>query len=259
MEDQMTDESQFPEAELARLADGSLPESRQAELRAKAEASPELAGALAEQQRAVSLLRALDEPAPESLRARVEELTQARRAGRSARWARPFVLPAATVLAVAVAALVVLLQGGTAAPTVPQTAQFALAASTMPPPSGRGDFLSLGVDGVQFPYWQRTLGYDTAGARTDTLDGRRIVTVFYDYEAPGGARVGYAIVSGAPLSATAGTTVWRDGVHFTQRRVGSARLVTWLRSGHTCVIASRRVGYPTLLALAEADAETPAS
>jgi hypothetical protein len=261
MEEKMTDEPQFPQAELARLADGSLPASRQSELRAEVDGSPELAAALAEQQHAVSLLHALDDPAPESLRARVQELTGPARTSRPARRRRPFLLPAATVLAVAVAALVVVLQGGGTTPTVPQTVHFALAASTMPSPSedaSHRDLLSLKVDGIPFPYYERTVGWNTAGSRTDTLGGRRVVTVFYT-AARGGTRVGYAIVSGAPLPATAGNTVDLNGTRFTMAQVGSAHLITFLRSGHSCVIAGRQVGYPTLLKLATDDATTPAA
>ena len=61
-------------AELAALADGSLPPERRAELEARVAASPELAELLAEQQRAVTLARnaALEVEAPASLRARIE-------------------------------------------------------------------------------------------------------------------------------------------------------------------------------------------
>jgi hypothetical protein len=259
MEDQMTDEP-HPQAELARLADGSLPAARQSELHAEVDGSPELGGALAEQQRMVSLLRALDDPAPESLRARVHELTEPAKRSRPSRRLRPFALPAATVLAIAIAALVVVLQGGSTAPTIPQTVHFALAASTMASPSedsSHRDLLSLRVDGIPFPYYQPTIGWKTAGSRTDTLGGRRVVTVFYT--ASRGSRVGYAIVSGTPLPATPGTTEDLGGHRFTVRQVGSARLVTWLRSGHTCVIAGRGVSYPTLLALAADEANSPAA
>src|SRR5450755_3148481 len=109
----MTDQSQLPEAELAALADGSLPADRRAQLRARIEASPELAAALGEQERTVTMLRALDEPAPAGLRDRVREMTdgaaQTRGPRRAARWRRSLFVPAATALAVAVAALVVLL------------------------------------------------------------------------------------------------------------------------------------------------------
>jgi anti-sigma factor RsiW len=62
-------------AELAALADGSLPPERRAELEAKVAASPELTELLAEQRRAIELTRrAADEvQAPESLRAHLAD------------------------------------------------------------------------------------------------------------------------------------------------------------------------------------------
>jgi len=106
----MTDQSQLPEAELAALADGSLPADQRARLRARIEASPELASALTVQERAVTMLRALDEPAPSTLRARVREMTdgaaQTARPRRAWHWRRSLFVPVTTALAVAVAALV---------------------------------------------------------------------------------------------------------------------------------------------------------
>jgi hypothetical protein len=78
--------------------------------------------------------------------------------------------------------------------------------------------------------------------------GRSIVTVFYT--SPWGARVGYAIVGGPPVKVPGGTTVTHNGVEFTFLRHGQARLVTWIRDGHTCVIAGRNVANGTLLRLA---------
>ncbi len=117
---EMNDNRNLPEAELARLADGSLPESRAAELRAQVQESAELQGALAEQQRAVAMLRAVDQPAPDALRARIDELTgvEGARAGagasprRGPRWRRAVVLPGATALAVVVAIAVIVIGGG---------------------------------------------------------------------------------------------------------------------------------------------------
>lgn len=254
----MTDQSQPPETELAALADGSLPANRRAQLRARIEASPELASALGEQERAVRMLRALDEPAPAALRARVRDMTdgaaRAERPQRAARWRRSLFVPAATALAVAVATLVVLLgSSGSSAPTVPQTAHLALAAATSPAPtedpahSGR---LSLRVGGLAFPYYGVTAGWRTTGARTDTLRGRRIVTVFYTAR---GHRVGYAIVSGAPLPVGGGTLVTHNDVTYWLQRVHGAQLITWRQAGHTCVIAGRRVSPRTLLRLADAE------
>ncbi len=253
----MTDQSQLPEAELAALADGSLPADRRAQLRARIDASPELAAALAEQERAVTMLRALDEPAPAALRARVDELAggsaDTARPDRGSRWRRPLFVPAATVLAVAVAALVVLLGGGGAPPTVPQTAHLALAAATSPAPAedpAHRDLLRLRVGAIAFPYYGRTSGWKATGARTDTLGGRRVITVFY---AARGHRVGYAIVAGAPLEVGGGALVTRGGVSYWLQRAHGAELITWRQAGHTCVIAGRHVSRATLLALAYAE------
>ena len=138
MDENMTDERKHPEGELTRLADGSLPADRQADLLAQIRQSPELTAALAEQKRAVTMLRALDEPAPASLRARVDELDRRPAPTRRApRWRRAFVLPGATAVAAAVAAVVILVSGGGAAPTVPVAARLALASATLPAPGGR--------------------------------------------------------------------------------------------------------------------------
>jgi hypothetical protein len=50
-----------------------------------------------------------------------------------------------------------------------------------------------------------------------------------------------------------GQSVTRYGVRFTLQQSGPARLISWVRSGHTCVIAGRAVSYRALLALATAD------
>jgi hypothetical protein len=68
-------------AELAALADGSLAQERRAALEAEVAASPELADRLAEQQRAVELMRSVgaDVEAPAGLRARIEAQRRTRR------------------------------------------------------------------------------------------------------------------------------------------------------------------------------------
>ena len=203
----------------------------------------------------MTMLRALDEPAPAALHARVHEMTDGAATPRRApRWRRSLFVPAATALAVAVAALVVLLGGsGSSAPTVPQTAHLALAAATSPAPAedaAHHNMLRLRVGGIAFPYYGRTAGWKATGARTDTLSGRRVVTVFYTAR---GHRVGYAIVDGAPLAVSGGKLVTRGGVSYWLQRTRGVELITWRQGGHTCVIAGRNVGPGTLLGLASAE------
>src|SRR5689334_14412653 len=68
-------------AELAALADGSLPPERRAVLEARVAASPELADRLAEQERAVTLMRtaSAEVEAPAALRARIDAQRPPRR------------------------------------------------------------------------------------------------------------------------------------------------------------------------------------
>jgi hypothetical protein len=90
-------------AELAALADGSLPANRRAAVEAQAAASPVLAERLAEQRCAVSLVRsaAAEVEAPAGLRARVD--AQRRTRASTARWGAVIVgAAAAAVLAVAI-------------------------------------------------------------------------------------------------------------------------------------------------------------
>ncbi len=255
MDEDMTDELTQPDGELTRLADGSLPEDRQADLLAQIRQSPELTAALAEQKRAVTMLRALDEPAPAALRAHVEELTgTATTPRRAPRWRRAFVLPGVTALAAAVAAVVILVSGGGTAPTVPAAARLALASATLPTPAvdpAQSKNLTLVAAGIPFPAWGPQAGWTANGARTDTVDGRKITTVFY--RGRKGGRIGYAITNGAPLTGVHGQTVTRGGVRYTLQQSGPARLISWVRSGHTCVIAGRSVSYAALVALATAE------
>jgi hypothetical protein len=90
-------------AELAALADGSLAPERRAALETQVAGSSELADRLAEQQRAVELVRsaAAEVEAPASLRARIEAPHRARR-GPTRRRVGLIAAGAAAVLAVAI-------------------------------------------------------------------------------------------------------------------------------------------------------------
>jgi hypothetical protein len=117
-------------AELAALADGSLPPQRRAALEARVAASPELAELLAEQQRAVGLARsvAAEVDAPASLRAQIEAQKRARRAPRPG---RPVFVVGAVTAAVAAAVAVGLTTF--ASGTSPDRFRAALAATPLVP------------------------------------------------------------------------------------------------------------------------------
>jgi hypothetical protein len=251
-----------PDAILARLADGSLPDEQQFDLLAEVAQSPELAAALAEQRRAVSLLQRLDDSAPASLRAHVREAV-ASAESRSVKSFVPIVrrrakmlIPVTAALACVVVAFSMVLGEGQTPVTLPQTVHLALAASTRPAPAREADgsrLRDVSVDHIAFPDYQQSTGWRAVGSRSDTLGGRRIVTVFYTRPA---RRVGYAIVPGKPLAVSTGTTVSQDGTRYTLQQRGPIRLVTWLRSGHTCLIAGSAVTDATLLTLATNTAPT---
>src|SRR6476660_8429932 len=81
------DRSEAELADLAALADGSLPVERRAALKARVDASPELAERLREQRRAVAFAQSAADgvEAPASLRARIEAQRPVRRARVSSR------------------------------------------------------------------------------------------------------------------------------------------------------------------------------
>jgi hypothetical protein len=246
----MSNDPQSHEAELARLADGSLPGARAAELRDQVLQSPELSAALAEQERAVALVRSADPPAPDSLRRWVDEQSRAAAPARRRRHRRmTFAVPAVAAVAAAVIA-VIMIAGNNSGPTLDQTSHLATASAVAGPPAiARGNPVVLNISnaGIPFPNWE-PINWRPVGARVDRIRGRTIVTVFY--KAPQGYRVGYAIVDGAPIKVSGGVTKWSDGVRYTFVSFGSTRAVTWEREGHTCVIAGHEINDQTLLHLA---------
>jgi hypothetical protein len=217
----------------------------------------------------VELIRSIDEPAPERLRRHVAELTartpSPRRGvgGLLAASPVPFRLgAAAATLAVALAAVVIALSGGSSSgPTLKDEMAMTLRTATLPAPAesrNASDQLNVSVDGIAFPYWGERFGWKTSGARRDVVDGRTIQTVFYT--APGGGRIGYAIVSGTPASVAEGGTVrWRGKTPYRLLEEGGVSVVTWVRNGHRCVVAGRGVSADTLLRLASWDEDAPSA
>jgi anti-sigma factor RsiW len=244
------DEQPTENAQLAALADGSLPAERRRALENQVAASPELESLLAEQQLAVSLVHNQDVTAPAALRARVGELTRAK--ARAPRSRRPRLVVAAVAAAVAlVAVLAAALPGGAGGPTVVQAADLSLLSPTLPPPAksaAHSDLLAASESGVPYPYWEDAFAWHATGERTDTLAGRHTTTVYYTR---GGRQIGYSIVSGQPLSGTGGwRTAVRSGVLLHIRQSGGLTVVTWERGEHSCVLSGRGVSAASLEALA---------
>lgn len=230
---------------LVGLADGSR---KSAAARERVERSPELAGLLAEQERAVRLVRAAAPPASAYLRARLAH------AEPIVRRHRPNLGLAAAAAGVIALAIVAVLPGASD-PTVARAAQLASLGPTGPAPTpdaAHPGSLSDSVDGVRYPYWQDALGFGASGARADRLDGRLVMTVYYT--SGGGSRqtTGYTIVSGSALPEPSKATVaQRDGIRFLSLHSASRNVVTWRRAGHTCVLSSGpTVPVSRLLALA---------
>ena len=239
-------------ADLAALADGSLPPERRAEVEARVQANPELRALVEDQRRAVDLIRsaAAETRAPLALRERIENDRQ-RLAPRARRRRRGLLGGLAGALAVAALALALTLPGGTpGGPTVVQAAGLTALPPTIAAPhrSGGSKLLDTSVDGVAYPYWGDSFAWETSGARRDRLHGRITATVFYDKN---GRRIGYTIVSGRALKTPSGArTTVLHGVALRHFTAGDRTVVTWLRAGHTCVLAGVNVKLPVLLNLA---------
>lgn len=230
-------------AELSALADGSLDPSRRQAVEDRIAGSLHLRALYERERAAVEVLHeAAAERAPARLRMRLE-------AQRNSRAARPRSKPAYAVvagaLACAVAALALLLPGGTpGSPSVSQAAQLALrgpsGAAPAADPTDPRMKLAQRLEGLYFPNWSDTLGWRAVGVRSDQLRGRRAVTVYYRRQ---GMSVAYTIIA-APALAQPSTPVTHLG-RFALRALNlrGRTVVTWRRAGHTCVISAS--GVPT--------------
>lgn len=259
------------EAQLAALADGTLPDEQRAPLLERLQAEPRLAEELERQRHALAIVGSVAQVrAPQSLHSSIEAIaasTPSRASRRLPLRARRSIggrlrirgrlrLAAAGALTAAAVAIAVALTASTASePTVAQAATLALRPATLPaPPPSRShsNVLSRSVEGIAYPYWQDSFGWRASGARTDRLDGRAITTVFYMpvNAASGMPRIGYAIVAGRALSIPRGASIDVRGVRFHLIASHGSRIVTWRRAGHTCILVSQGVPAATLVRLA---------
>jgi hypothetical protein len=247
--------------ELAALADGSLAAERRQALEAEVARSDEAARLLAEQERAVALVRAAgaDVEAPARLRARIEAERRAR-----SRVPRPRALVlagGAVAAAVTAVALALTLPGGVpGGPTTADAAALAALPATGPAPDARPGAPALlgdGVDGVPFPSWSAEFGWNAVGSRTDELQEREARTIFYAKE---GKRIAYTIVAGDALKGPEPAALGvRGGVELRFFEHDAREAVTWLRDGRTCVLSGVGVSRDVLgkLAVWKGDGAVP--
>jgi hypothetical protein len=154
--------------------------------------------------------------------------------------------------AAAVVAVVVLVGGGTAEPTVAQAAVLTSRAPQLgvaEPVAERGTLPGVSAAGLTYPYWEDHFGYKAQGLRRDSLDGRRVTTVFYGR---GASRVAYEIVSGPPLrqGEPVSTTTTLEGVRMWSMPTPAGQAVSWMRDGHTCILISSHTDLTALFDLA---------
>jgi anti-sigma factor RsiW len=238
--------------DLARLADGTLPPDRRAEVEARVAASPQLSSIVERQGVALSALRATaDTGAPERLRAQVE---RRRVPGRAKTTRRPrFVLGGAlAATAVVVLALIAILPGaGSGAPTVADAAGLARNAPSQPAPSAvtGSPLLRENVDDVSFPDYTAKFGWKPVGARQDSVAGRRTRTVYYR---KGTRTIAYTIVSGHALDPPShARSTKRGATEYRTFEAGGRTAVTWERQGHTCVLSGKEVRPGELVTLGD--------
>jgi hypothetical protein len=240
-------------ANIAMLADGSLPPARRAEVEARIAATPGASTLLENERRAVEALHGTaNVRAPASLRERIAA-DQARAAGAPRRRRMALGSGLAGALAVLALALVLILPGGTpGSPSISQAASLALRGPSAPAPPPNPEAprakLSRNVDEVYFPNWSE-IGFAASGERVDRLDGRVLDTIYYTGRA--GERVAYTIVAGSALAQPRGAALSHLN-HLDLRSIalGHRVVVTWRRGGRTCILSGAGVSDRVLLGLA---------
>jgi hypothetical protein len=213
---------------------------------------------LARQRRVASALRAGGPVVSSDVRAKLDELAEARDRDRrglpglSVRPALGIAAVAAIVVAV-VAALLLSGSNGAAAPSITKTALLAYSpptASAPRPDPTNPRLLRATFGGITLPNYESQFGVPATGRRVDELGGRRLLTVYY--RLLGGQPMSYSIVSGTPLATPRqAKLVTFRGVQIRGYSDHGLAIVTLVRNGRTCVLAGR-TAVGALVALAEA-------
>ena len=238
-------------ADISALADDSLDPSRRQAVEDWVAGSPHRRALFERERAAVELLRqAATERAPAGLRMRLD--AQRTSGDSRLRW-KPTYAVLASVLACAVAALALLLPGGTpGAPSVSQAAQLAVRGPSgpapAPDPGDPGMKLAQRLQGLYFPNWSATLGWRPIGVRSDQLGGRQAVTVYYQRN---GMSVAYTILATPALAQPSAPVTHLGGAVLQTLSVRGRTVVTWRRAGHTCVISAFGVSRRVLEQLAD--------
>jgi hypothetical protein len=239
-------------ADLSALADGTLDAARRSEVQARVSASPQLTELYAHERRSVELLHRARERdrAPAALRARIEAARPS--PASRARWRVGYGGALAGALAVIVLALVLVLPAGSpGGPSLGQAAGLAELGATSPAPGfdpkAPMTKLAKSIEDLYFPNLQGQFGWHAVGQRSDRIDGRLVLTMFY---ASNQHRVAYTIVGTPSLGVSGGTVETIHGTQFRTLRVRGRLVVTWRRSNHTCVLSGPGVSASRLRLLA---------
>jgi hypothetical protein len=236
---------------VAALADGSLPSQRKPEVMRRLETSPRLQAALKRQRFAATTVRSVAQPAPATLRARVEDQSAASTSPRRLpRLGKLRVGVLAGSAAAAVLAVALLLAGRSGEPWVAQAIDFGGEPPEAGAPSADPDnpaLLGQRGAGLPYPNLEPNFHWRASGVRSDELEGRRATTVFYEKDR---RSVAYTITGGEPLAPPESRATVVNGIRFTTFRENGVSGVTWLRRGRTCILTSRTLDRRALLELA---------
>lgn len=244
----MSHDNDIDIAELAALADGSLPPERADALRRRIADDPELAAALARQERAVAAMRSTDAvAAPASLRARVRALEPER----SRSGARAWLVPAGALAVIIIAVVGILaITGGNGTGEFDELADLGGRPATAAAPAedpAQPVLLDRAVDGVVFPRWEPEFAIAAVGAREDELDGETVGTVYYgDPDDP----ISYSILAGDPLDPPDDAVLVTTDNGVDVRVLDGGGAVTWEREGHTCLLSGGGLSDDELVELA---------
>lgn len=239
-------------AELSALADNSLDPARRAEAEARIAASPQLRALYERERQVVQLLRdaGIATASPAALRARITAQREPQRPAFSG--SRRMGPVAALLAAAAITAVVVWPGGERRGPSLGQAIALASRGAVAPASPLRGKApsppLHPGLQDVYFPNWSSRFGWRAVGQRSDRLEGRLAVTMYY--AAHDGRQIAYTIIAAPPLPEPPASVSRLEGVELRTLTLDGRLIVTWRRSGHTCLLSSVDVPPSTLRRLA---------